>query len=113
MSSETLMIILGEVAAERRRQEAKFPNQQLPDGTGAEGLRMYADLARATCEQAASDGTLTWWDVLHEEWAEAGAEGDEAQLRAELIQVAAVAVRWIEAIDRRSSREREDCANAA
>lgn len=96
---DSTLLILGEVAAERRRQEAKFPNQVLPNGTGGPAMRMYAELARATCDQEAVNGTLTWWDVLHEEWAEAGAEDDHAALRAELIQVAAVAIRWVEAID--------------
>jgi len=36
-----------------------------------------------------------------EGWAGAIAERDPAKLRAELIQVAAVAVQWIQAIDRR------------
>ncbi len=47
------------------------------------------------------DGTRTL--VLGEEFGEvcrAVLEGDEANLREELIQVAAVAVAWVEAIDR-------------
>lgn len=96
------LLVLGEVASERRRQESKFPGQDLPDGTGAEALKLYADIIRTGVDESAADGSLTWWDVLHEEWAECGAEADVELLRAELIQTAAVAVRWVEAIDRRA-----------
>lgn len=41
--------------------------------------------------------------MLLEEVAEAFAESDDARLRAELVQVAAVAQAWIESIDRRSA----------
>jgi hypothetical protein len=102
-----MLLVLGEVAGERRRQEDRFPGQDLPDGTtGGAGHELYADVIRAGVDEAAFNGTLTWWDVLHEEWAEAGAEDAPQSLRAELIQVAAVAVRWIEAIDRRAAETR-------
>ena len=42
-------------------------------------------------------------DILAEEVAEVYAESDPDRLRAELIQVAAVCVQWIEAIDGRSA----------
>ena len=45
-------------------------------------------------------GEGTWADILREEYFEALAETDPARLRVELIQVAAVAVAWVEAIDR-------------
>lgn len=41
------------------------------------------------------------------DYAEALAESDPARLRAELVQVAAVAVCWIEAIDRRATADSE------
>jgi hypothetical protein len=52
----------------------------------------------------AAEKTLKWVDILEEEVAEAAAESDPAKLRAELVQVAAVAVAWIEAIDRRAAK---------
>jgi hypothetical protein len=91
-----------EVGRERQRQELKFPEQHLPDGT----KRFYialADNAKMMTDRNAANGTLTWSNVLTEEVMEAFAEHDEAKLRAELIQVAAVAIRWIEDIDRRAS----------
>ena len=109
--SEAMLGVLSEVGRERIRQDAKFPGQTLPDGTGPDvywaecwyntSNRDLASLLRAECKRAARAGTLTWLDVLAEEFAEATAEADFAKLRTELIQVAAVAVRWVEDIDRR------------
>ena len=46
-------------------------------------------------------GSLAWDGILLEEVYEAFAEEDPIKLRSELVQVAAVAVQWIAAIDRR------------
>jgi hypothetical protein len=94
--------VLAEVEAERRRQDSRWGEQNHPDGTGD----AYADdaaLARKECEQAADSGELSWRHILLEEVAEAMAEREPADLRNELIQVAAVAVAWAEALDRRYS----------
>lgn len=99
--------VLGEVAAERGRQDAKWGQQNHPDGTGpyasVRGGNAWeiAGMARAWCQHKAAMGKVTWLDILTEETAEAFAEDDRQRLRAELIQVAAVAVAWIEDIDRR------------
>ena len=45
---------------------------------------------------------MTFRPVLLEEVSEALAEDDPARLREELLQVAGVAVLWIEALDRRA-----------
>ncbi len=42
---------------------------------------------------------LPWWLILREEVFEAAAEDDPAELRAELVQVAAVALKMIDALD--------------
>ncbi|MER6951259.1 hypothetical protein ABT294_45315 [Nonomuraea sp. NPDC000554] len=57
-------------------------------------------LASALAE-AAARGELSWRHILHEEVLEAFAEDDPELLRAELVQVAAVAVKWVQALDRR------------
>jgi hypothetical protein len=98
----TLADILAEITAERARQDAKFGEQNHPDGTG-EIYRRDADLARDRCQRAHRRGGLTFQHILDEEVAEAYAESDPAKLREELVQVAAVAVAWIEAIDRRET----------
>lgn len=93
--------VLNEVLEERRRQDEKWGEQNHPSGSPGDVARRYADVSRATCEKAAAEGRVTWTHIFHEEASEALVETDESKLRAELVQVAAVAVAWIECIDRR------------
>lgn len=116
--------VLAEVAAERARQDAKWGEQNHPDGTGPESHPLVVDGAKndliypgplriavanrlavgftQSTDAAAREGSLTWRHILLEEVFEALAESDPAKLRRELIQLAAVATQWVEAIDRRS-----------
>lgn len=93
--------VLAEVRAERERQHARWGEQNLPDGTGSEQQRQAAVNAKDLCARVVATGRLTWVVVLAEEVCEALGESDPERLRAELIQVAAVAVQWVEALDRR------------
>jgi hypothetical protein len=95
--------VLAEVKAERERQDAKWGEQNHNDGTGNKSQQEHAEQARRWCQAAFGSGYGTWSDVLAEEVAEVNAERDPARLRAELIQVAAVAVAWVAAIDRRAA----------
>lgn len=97
----SLARVLGDVAAERAAQDARWGMQAVPDGTGTEGAVAEADGARRETEEAARRGELTWRHILREEVLEAFAESDPEALRTELIQVAAVAVKWAQALDRR------------
>lgn len=113
---EPMWAVLSEVRLERMRQHQKWGEQNHPDGTGedwsfcsgqhAGWAEDAANDARRRCQEAA---TKPWGDtyalILHEEVAEAFAESNPERLRAELIQVAAVAVAWVEAIDRRLTRD--------
>lgn len=92
---------LRDVAAERARQDIKWGEQNHPDGTGLGGDAERRDVAIELCDRRHRAGVGTWRDILDEETAEAYTESDPAALRAELVQVAAVAVAWIESIDRR------------
>lgn len=92
-----------EVHHERQNQHAKWGEQNHPDGTGAPADVAQAQAMRDRCDQSHANGTGTWADILVEEVAEALAESDPAALRTELVQVAAVAVAWVEAIDRREA----------
>ncbi len=94
---------LSQVADERVSQDNKWGEQSHPDGTGGTSWETERDGAIASCGQAFAAGSGTWRHILEEETAEAYAESDLGRLRAELIQVAAVAVAWIEDIDRRAS----------
>ena len=111
-----------ELAEERTRQTAKHGDQShLPDGTGAalwlsmdddyirrhgirrDNLAAWAKARTDEASQASGDGSITFEHILTEEWAEAIAESDPVALRAELVQAAAVAVQWVEAIDLRAA----------
>lgn len=93
--------VLSDVIAERQRQHARYGWQQHPDGTGGLPAVLAREAAQRECDDLTVAGLLTWRAILAEEVAEAFAEVDHDRLREELIQVAAVAVQWIEALDRR------------
>lgn len=120
------MSVLEEVAAERARQDAKWGEQNHPDGTGQFPLvnvqvasiehagifdptptlgnlraEVLARVATKATDDQAREGRVDWRDILLEEVFEALAEVEPGSLRTELIQVAAVATQWVEAIDRR------------
>ncbi len=104
--SEDSLAVAEEVVWERYYQDKKWGEQNHPDFTpGFAGIPCAAG-ARRSCEVKASDGSISWADILIEELAEALDEakvGNVEALREELIQVAAVAVSWAEAIDRRKA----------
>jgi hypothetical protein len=95
------------VADERARQDEKWgPVQDHPDIIP--GMKNYhygiptADAAKRTTDMRAKYGSLSYTDILVEEVCEAieeASNGDRAALRTELIQVAAVAVKWVENLD--------------
>jgi len=115
--------ILGEIADERARQWERWGDQTLPihDEQDFRGFvmfgRTYADLARSF--KSLNDHRQALYmkgghrdyrndtAVLLEEVFEALAETDPAKMRGELVQVAAVAVKMIELIDRRAEGEIE------
>ncbi|WAC65166.1 hypothetical protein OVA14_07135 [Agrococcus sp. SL85] len=118
-------LVLNEIADERERQNAKWGQQNHPDRrfgdrpllaianclrSGDPATVSSAALAgaakRATNEEARR-GSITWQDILLEEVFEAFAELDDEALRTELVQVAAVATQWVEAIDRRNHNTEE------
>lgn len=104
--------VLAEIQAERLAQDEKCGEQNHEDGTvqidrlDSQPLQRWTFHAvnqRNRTNLRALDGDLAWSDILAEEVAEAFAETDPVKLRTELIQVAAVAVAWVECIDRRES----------
>ncbi|NID14385.1 hypothetical protein HBF32_02775 [Luteibacter yeojuensis] len=102
--------IISEVRAERSRQDAKWGEQNHPHYTpyGSRCIGQLIDpagLVKAVVDGKARDGELSYSDILIEEVAEAVDEaraGNVSSLRTELVQVAAVAVAWVESIDRRA-----------
>ena len=94
--------VLREVAAERIRQDTKWGEQNHPNGTGSAEWILQAAAAKNETDRQAKAGSITYLHILSEEVAEAFAENNPERLRAELVQVAAVSVAWIECIDRRA-----------
>lgn len=109
--------VLDEVRAERDAQNTKWGEQNLALGlassagsnllTGSadpEAMRVryetQANHWKAVNTQRAKDRRIGWDGILLEEALEALAESDPTKARAELVQVAAVAVAMIESIDR-------------
>ncbi|WP_067469595.1 nucleoside triphosphate pyrophosphohydrolase [Actinomadura macra] len=92
--------VLTDIAAERDAQDRMWGCQEFPDGSGPEFIEL-AEKAKRECSAAAKQGRLTWRHVLTEEFFEALAETEPGRLRTELVQTAAVAVKWIESLDRR------------
>lgn len=103
MTETTDQRIAEEVLRERGRQDARWGEQNHPDGTGGTAAVDYADVLREQCEAATRNGYLTFRHILAEEVAEAFAENDPISLRAELVQVAAIAQAWIAKLDRRAA----------
>ena len=107
--------ISAEVVNELANQYEKWGDQSgHSDGTGANVYvlsRTDPNLDRCKASELerifkdkyerASVNTRTWRDILLEEVFEAFATGTEDELRHELIQVAAVAMQWVHAIDTR------------
>ncbi|MBN7828357.1 hypothetical protein J5H37_02315 [Stenotrophomonas maltophilia] len=107
--------VLAEVAQERARQEAKWGQQNHVDwtptlaatdlaGAWPAGVGDHFKFITDYKAKGAEGHRLGYFDILMEEVAEAhdeAREGDTIATRAELVQVAAVAVAWIECIDRR------------
>jgi hypothetical protein len=103
--------VLSDIGMERERQFVKWGPQHHADGTGddkrlapfpQEGAYLFAswrEHLRDNCDFEAKHGQVRWSDILLEEVFEALSESDQAALRKELVQVAAVAAAWIEDID--------------
>jgi hypothetical protein len=105
MKAPALALVVGDVIAERYKQDAKWGEQNHPSVERWAICEDYMEpkmgKARERCDTRAMGGTLAWADILVEEVAEAidaAVNGDD--LRDELIQVAAVAVAWVECLDR-------------
>lgn len=98
--------VLADIAAERGQQIEKWGIQSLPSIPGVDavnvteylGIPSEAD-AKEVCQTAHAEGSLSWADVALEEFCEA-VQAPPSKRRAELVQLAAVVVAWIEDLDR-------------
>ncbi|MCX5229707.1 hypothetical protein [Streptomyces sp. NBC_00233] len=103
IATQGLARFVGALDDERQAQLAKWGEQKHPDGAGRAGYIEKAGIARDAClmDALVNDGGPRWSLILLEEVYEALAEEDLVRLRAELVQVAAVAAAWVRDIDTR------------
>lgn len=101
------MSALDEVGAEMSRQVAKWGVQDhlsfTTQGVVEALTPISSELAKTICDMKAKYGFVSWTDIFLEEVYEAVDEAkanDLDKLRTELIQCAAVALSWVESIDR-------------
>ena len=105
--------VLERVFDERVRQVAQYgDNSNLEDGTGPDSMWLsplasnHADDIQVAFRHDYEDheeqeGLPTWMHLIREEVAEAFQEDDPERLTAELLQVAALCVSWVEIIEKR------------
>jgi len=111
--------VLLEVEAERQAQDKRWGEQNHPQQGGnapAKGIAHYAELAdqwKRFNDARVKAGTLGFDSILLEEVYEALGEESPGLRREELLQVAAVAVCAVEALDRNGSGEPAPAAAAA
>jgi hypothetical protein len=115
------------VMDELKRATTKFPGQSLPWGGGPGRFWMItgpigvaSQIQRAVVDAELRNGTATWFDVIAEEFLEAGAETGNSKdpsdgpqeahdrLKAELVQVAAMALRAVVDLDARREKLKDD-----
>jgi hypothetical protein len=104
---EGRIAIFNEVHAERERQDEKWGEQNHPIRP-PDMSATFRELSIGfinTCDRKAKAGTVTWYDILLEEVFEVFADPEAELQRAELVQVAAVAISMIECIDRNFKKE--------
>lgn len=115
MTSPSTRAVLFDVSDERARQEAKWGQQNHPDIYLSLSYPIESsDEAKALTDVRAKVGQISYADILLEEVAEAvdaarmrmhhGSPDTVTALRGELVQVAAVAVAWVEKLDRQAGQ---------
>lgn len=96
------------VRLRREKNRLKWGEQNWPDGTGPTHERLLERTrARERVDAGLKSGAVTYFEILREEFLEVACEEKPELVLAELIDVAAVAQDWIDAILRRSSRQLE------
>jgi hypothetical protein len=98
--TDEMFRILDDLITEVESSTAMHGDQRLCDGTDSI-YSMSRDRAQARCQYQTKNGGLTWASIIQEEFFEAMAETNWPELRAELIQVMAVAFKWIQDGDTR------------
>ncbi|WP_329793909.1 hypothetical protein V1227_19055 [Lentzea sp. DG1S-22] len=107
--------VLAEIRAERNAEVAALGlstsagQPDRADGTGPAFVGMLHD-ARHNIDEAARYGVVSWRDMLLEKTSVALTKQDPKDLASSLIEVAALAVEWREALHRRGTARLKDAA---
>lgn len=88
---------------ERDHLAAELGDHDRADGTGYAYMREKAEIAANECDTRLMAGRGSWRLLLRKQVTRAFAGMDAAELRPALIRVAAIALAWVEAIDRRTA----------
>ena len=103
--------ILCEIVEERGRQDLIHNEQNWPiKPSSRDFTRKFKNEehgAKTNYALAELSGSITWYDILWEEFCEVFAEDDPIKQREELVQLNAVSLAMIEYIDRRYPRKDE------
>lgn len=120
--------VFAEIASERKRQDAKWGVQNHPSvdavlegrvgGCSPDRMCEHYEIpsearAKFMCQNAALHGECTFTHIAVEELSEAVSAENDIDRRVELVQLAAVIVQWIQAIDRRFARSKPPRRRAA
>jgi hypothetical protein len=95
--------VIQDIIDERKRQDAKWGVQNHPmisEDSSSDDYKELANIYKGICHEKSKRQKATWDSILLEEVMEVFAEDTPERQRAELVQVAAVAVAMIQSIDR-------------
>jgi hypothetical protein len=101
--TKAMFSVISDVTEERLRQHQKWGEQDLPLWKVDPAFKEMAKFVKEDCNYAIEHNKLGWIHILSEEFYEVLAENDPEKLRAELVQLAAVAVQVAEYIDRKKN----------
>lgn len=102
------------VAQKRAKNALKWGEQNWPNGTGpSERRTRRREAAWAEVDSGVKSGRVTYYQILREEFAELACEADDERVLAELIDVAAVALDWADAVLRRNAAKIEAAAESS
>lgn len=92
-------IVIDALVEVERSTEKHGDQRHRPIGTEPTVFAPLRDNAQMVVDSGLADGSATWTQIISEEMFEAFAEAEPEAVRAELVQVLAVVIKAIDAID--------------
>lgn len=99
-----LLSVVRDVIAERHRQHAVHGEQTLPWHAYYFGHGQFTE-AEELARRAQRDGNHGWLDVITEEFCEVTRANTPEERRAELVQLAALCMQAVDALDRSQAKQ--------